>query len=673
MPRRNAIIILGALAVLVTAALAVATNIATADLPEDWKPPRWLAWSAVIGLIVLAVVIAVAERWSAEAFGSDVTGRDAFNRRRMIEKVRSDWIDGYLRRSLLDLARIELGLEEKPDAVNRAWSLVAQQPGRASRLLPPGTSASAAFDQLGKALLILGDPGAGKTTLLLELTEVLLSRAEHDPAHPIPVVFNLATWTARERPLTAWLVDELTYRYYVPRKLARRWVDADQILPLLDGLDEVGSDRRDACVGAINTFREQHGQVPIAVCSRTGDYDALTRRLRLTGAVVIQPLPRPRVESYLERAGPALAGLRAVLRVDPALWELLETLLMLSVAVVPYRGQDATEVPPGPAREWRSRLWAAYIDAMFRRRAAASPYPQQQTVRWLAWLARMLMWNDTPVFLIERIDPVWLRTRVQRWALRYGLNFFCGLPAAVYLGFGLWLAGGPKAGLIGGLAFLLLAVLFPRHTTRPAERLRWSWAAWARGLPAAFVFAFSVSASVWGILSLIGRPEMGLVVAAYTAPIAFIVQIFIQGWQADEVLVRTAPNEGTRLSGRSGLLFGLRTAVVVVPLMLVSWFIVGLPAQSPAALLVAFTTAVVMAWTGFLLRGGAAYLQHYALRLLLWRDGVAPLNYPRFLDHAAERVLLYKVGGGYLFVHRLLMEHFAALDSGRAVPREETV
>jgi hypothetical protein len=43
------------------------------------------------------------------------------------------------------------------------------------------------------------------------------------------------------------------------------------------------------------------------------------------------------------------------------------------------------------------------------------------------------------------------------------------------------------------------------------------------------------------------------------------------------------------------------------------------------------------------------------------------------LDHAAERVLLYKVGGGYVFVHRLLMEHFAALDSGSAVPRDATV
>jgi hypothetical protein len=40
-----------------------------------------------------------------------------------------------------------------------------------------------------------------------------------------------------------------------------------------------------------------------------------------------------------------------------------------------------------------------------------------------------------------------------------------------------------------------------------------------------------------------------------------------------------------------------------------------------------------------------------------------PWNYPRFLDYAAEQILLRKVGGGYIFVHRLLLEYFASLDT----------
>ncbi|NEO16045.1 MULTISPECIES: hypothetical protein [unclassified Moorena] len=36
-------------------------------------------------------------------------------------------------------------------------------------------------------------------------------------------------------------------------------------------------------------------------------------------------------------------------------------------------------------------------------------------------------------------------------------------------------------------------------------------------------------------------------------------------------------------------------------------------------------------------------------------------NYARFLDYAADRIFLQKVGGGYIFIHRMLMEHFAQM------------
>ena len=40
-----------------------------------------------------------------------------------------------------------------------------------------------------------------------------------------------------------------------------------------------------------------------------------------------------------------------------------------------------------------------------------------------------------------------------------------------------------------------------------------------------------------------------------------------------------------------------------------------------------------------------------------------PWHYAQFLDYAAEHILLRKVGGGYIFVHRLLLEYFASLDN----------
>ncbi len=58
---------------------------------------------------------------------------------------------------------------------------------------------------------------------------------------------------------------------------------------------------------------------------------------------------------------------------------------------------------------------------------------------------------------------------------------------------------------------------------------------------------------------------------------------------------------------------------------------------------------------------GLVLIQHFTLRVILWLQGYTPWNYARFLDYAAERIFLRKVGGGYIFVHRMLQEHFAKI------------
>src|SRR5215831_17692787 len=93
--------------------------------------------------------------------------------------------------------------------------------------LPAGTRISQVYDAAEGELLILGAPGSGKTTLLLELARDLLSRAEQDEHHPLPVVFNLSSWATKHLPLTEWLVEELNRIYQVPRKLGQAWMDAD--------------------------------------------------------------------------------------------------------------------------------------------------------------------------------------------------------------------------------------------------------------------------------------------------------------------------------------------------------------------------------------------------------------------------------------------------------------
>lgn len=50
------------------------------------------------------------------------------------------------------------------------------------------------------------------------------------------------------------------------------------------------------------------------------------------------------------------------------------------------------------------------------------------------------------------------------------------------------------------------------------------------------------------------------------------------------------------------------------------------------------------------------------MRFLLALYGHAAWEYGAFLDFCAERVLLCKAGGGYMFVRRMLMEYFAGLE-----------
>jgi hypothetical protein len=63
---------------------------------------------------------------------------------------------------------------------------------------------------------------------------------------------------------------------------------------------------------------------------------------------------------------------------------------------------------------------------------------------------------------------------------------------------------------------------------------------------------------------------------------------------------------------------------------------------------------------GALWNGGLDLIRHFVLRGVLAATRRFPFRVLRFLDRAAQLILLRRVGGGYIFVHRLLLEHFAS-------------
>jgi hypothetical protein len=595
------------------------------------------------------------------------TRRNQENRKAMIQRVRHAWIDGVLKQSLYQIARIDLGLEEQPDAVARPWDVIVQEQGRPPRDLPPGTRMGRIFDDLGGALLILGAPGTGKTTLLLELADELLDRAERDAGHRMPVVFNLSSWAVKRKPLGEWLVDELNQRYDVPRKIGQDWVDADAILPLLDGLDEVAQEHREACVEAINKHRQEHGLVPMTVCSRETEYVALEEVLRLSGAVTIRALDRAAVDGYLARAGEALAGMRDALAGDETLYEVLETPLMLSVAALAYQGATIEDLAGGgTVEERRSRLFAAYVDRAFLRRGTEPEYTRAQCERWLAWLSKAMAMHEQTVFYLERVQPDWLPTQTQKWTVRWGVAIALGLWCGLALGLVSGMYGGLFRGLGGGLVGGLSGGLFGYGSEiTPAETLRWSWASVRRGWRSVLVCALFVG--LFGALGggLYAGLSSGLFGALGGGLGGMLVFGLVFGLTRGELTDRVRPNQGIRRSARSGLVVGLIVGLLGVLGVGLVFGMVAAPQYGLITGLIVglFGGLVLGLLTGLIFGldyGWRACLQHLVLRWVLWRRDLAPWRYVQFLDYAAERILLRKVGGGYIFIHRLLMEHFAA-------------
>lgn len=97
-----------------------------------------------------------------------------------------------------------------------------------------------------------------------------------------------------------------------------------------------------------------------------------------------------------------------------------------------------------------------------------------------------------------------------------------------------------------------------------------------------------------------------------------------------------------------------------------TWLAAGLKAGIQQSLHIDFYLVLRFGLIGGLLTGlllgGLGCLQHGILRFILWQARVLPLKLADFLESAADSALLHRVGGGYIFFHRLLLEYFVALN-----------
>ena len=175
---------------------------------------------------------------------------------------------------------------------------------------------------------------------------------------------------------------------------------------------------------------------------------------------------------------------------------------------------------------------------------------------------------------------------------------------------------------------------------RTVEALGWSW---QRALTGCGV----------GLILAVISEVLETMLYGYNGSMETIVTLMLAGFilgglTGSSTAAKSRPNQGVWLSLKNA---GYAAIFVAVPLALLT----GLIRDPLYALIISLLSALIAA----ALFGAGVFFKHFLLRGLLRIQHSLPWRYSRFLDHAAQLVFLRKVGGGYIFMHRLLQQYFA--------------
>ncbi|MFI7633253.1 NACHT domain-containing protein [Nonomuraea sp. NPDC049400] len=535
-----------------------------------------------------------------------------------------------------------------------------------------------------RRLVILGGPGTGKTTLAVQLVLELLRTRE--PDEPVPVLLSAARWDDRVyQRLQDWLAASLAMDYPALRAedlgvdMPETLVARGEVLPVIDGLDELPDTARADMLNALNRSMYETDQL-ILTC-RTEQFAESVEEIGdvLTAAAVIEPQPMSPAAAadYLEACLPprphsvwphVLEELRK--GTVPALSEVTSTSLGLWLVRATY---IAPRVDPSPllelgragAAELHDHLCDQLIPALVSTRTPADGPPQpfrpqhrwtpEQVDRWLTYLSRQLARNGMH-------DVAWwhLARYTSSRTVRIGAAIAIG--AAVWLAFGL-LTGEPRLGAMIGLFSALVAETLigswftesPGHADfhlrgRLAEllpALRDGLIVGALGAIVGWLMPYAsrtpefapTSSAQIGLLSFVGYVALLSLIRWVESPTADLTARSPRStWQADRNLT------AIRILG--GLVVGLATTSVLLysALPLAMTIVVGL---------------VLGLLFGLVLGRHHAWLAYKLTVPRLATKGMLPLRAMDFLDDAHRLGLLRTEGPYYQFRHVELQQHLA--------------
>ncbi|MGW1411196.1 helix-turn-helix domain-containing protein [Streptomyces sp. NPDC002403] len=318
--------------------------------------------------------------------------------------------------------------------------------------LPPGAapdrmdlsgdlgSVAEVYRRIGSGrLVVLGRAGSGKSILTIRFVlDQLEAREPHDR---VPVIFGIGSWDPSAVALRDWLIDRLVRDHpHLTRRapdgstLAAALVDADLVLPVLDGFDEIAEGLRSTALEVLNSI-----SLPLVLTSRRGEFAEAVQRthapLVWAAGLELVDLTLDDLCAYLPRTSrpvprgdggnaavwtPVLDRLRAgESGASTPLARVLSTPLMIILARTMYSEApdrnpaellDAERFPDENSLE--EHLLAGFVPTVYRRRVAERNTvgrrernrDPERAERWLGYLAHHLARLDR-----EQQDLAWWR------------------------------------------------------------------------------------------------------------------------------------------------------------------------------------------------------------------------------------------------------------------------
>ncbi|MFF2013794.1 helix-turn-helix domain-containing protein [Streptomyces sp. NPDC058195] len=312
-------------------------------------------------------------------------------------------------------------------------------PGRVDLSGDLGSVAEVYRRILSGRLVVLGRAGSGKSVLTIRF--VLDRLAARQPRERVPVLFSVGSWDPTAVALRDWLIDRLlrdhphlTRRAPDGATLAAALVDADLVLPVLDGFDEIAEGLRGAALEVLNAT-----SVPLVLTSRRDEFAEAVEKVRAplvwAAGIELTDLTLDDLDDYLPRTARPVprddGGSSAVwtvvldrLRAAPKdtstpLARVLSTPLMIVLARTMY--SDSPDRNPSDLLDTElfpdentleEHLLAGFVPTVYRRRVAersASGRRERQrdpgrAEHWLGYLAHHLARSDR-----DQQDLAWWR------------------------------------------------------------------------------------------------------------------------------------------------------------------------------------------------------------------------------------------------------------------------